>query len=488
METLGKLLKQGKHEELWQKCCGFIDLNLADFMKIQRRLLMEQIELLSKCEMGRHIMNGANPQSIEEFRQRVPLTTYASYAPYLPEQMIETLPEKPVAWVHTSGRSGEYPFKWVPVSQRQYDEMGILFLAILIFGSCKQRGEVKLRVHDKYLYLLAPAPYYSGVAGRRMAEEHVLDFLPPLHEADSVQFAERIAKGFKLALFEGLDIFAGISSILVGVGERFSQGNQQMSVKPFLLHPKALLRVTRGLVRSKIEHRPLLPKDIWSLKGVMAGGTDTTIFGDKIKQMWGKQPLNVYACTEGSVMATQTWGYRGMTFVPHLNFYEFIPEKESLRSKEDPSFQPLTLLLDEVRAGENYEIVITNLMGGSLVRYCIGDMIKIISLRDAQVGIETPQIAFHSRVDDMIDIAGFTRLTEGVIWQAIENTGIPYNDWTIRKEVKESPVLHLYLELKENGENEHISGEQLAIAIHNELKKLDNDYANLEAFAGLKPL
>jgi hypothetical protein len=94
-------------------------------------------------------------------------------------------------------------------------------------------------------------------------------------------------------------------------------------------------------------------------------------------------------------------------------------------------------------------------------------------------------MAFHSRVDDIIDIAGFTRLTEKVVWQAIENTGIPYEEWTVRKELRDKPVLHLYLELKENGQ---IMPDEVATAVHEELARLDPPYADLEAFIGLRPL
>jgi hypothetical protein len=94
-------------------------------------------------------------------------------------------------------------------------------------------------------------------------------------------------------------------------------------------------------------------------------------------------------------------------------------------------------------------------------------------------------MVFYSRVDDLIDIAGFTRLTEGIIWQAIERSGVAYKDWAVRKEVREKPVLHLYIELGQNG---HTTDEQVASSVHQQLKKLDGDYANLESFLGLMPL
>jgi len=143
------------------------------------------------------------------------------------------------------------------------------------------------------------------------------------------------------------------------------------------------------------------------------------------------------------------------------------------------------VLLDEVKAGEKYELVITSLHGMPFVRYRLGDMVRITSLRNEKLSIDIPQMEFYSRVDDIIDIAGFTRLTEKVIWQAIENTGIPYQDWTVRKELQDKPVLHLYLELKEDG---HITPDEVATAVHEELAKLDLPYADLEAFIGLRPL
>jgi len=58
-------------------------------------------------------------------------------------------------------------------------------------------------------------------------------------------------------------------------------------------------------------------------------------------------------------------------------------------------------------------------------------------------------------------------------------------DWTARKEVKEQQRLHIYLELKENG---HQGEKEVVLAIHQQLKELDRDYANLESFLGLKAL
>ena len=96
MSQITDLLRQGKKEELWQMCCGFIDLSLEQFMDIQQQLLLEQIELLTNCELGRKVMHGAMPKTVEEFRKQVPLTTYADYCPELLEQREDGLPSKPI--------------------------------------------------------------------------------------------------------------------------------------------------------------------------------------------------------------------------------------------------------------------------------------------------------------------------------------------------------------------------------------------------------
>ena len=477
-----ELLRQGRDEEAWQRCCGFIDLSLEDFMRIQRRLLSEQLELLKRCELGRYIMNGATPRNLEEFREQVPLTTYDDYAPYLLEQREDALPDKPALWQYTSGKSGEYPFRWAPVTAEQLREIELVIFALLFFSSCKQRNKIALKGHDKVLYGMAPPPYATGTMTHVFPYD-LFDVLPPVEEAEKMSFEERIQRGFELALSEGLDVCIALSSVAIAIGDRFSQKSNNTNIKALLKRPKAIARLARGLVKSKLAHRSLLPKDLWSLRGLITFGIDTSVYREKINEMWGIEPLEFHGSTETVFIATQTWDHQGMTFIPHLNFLEFIPEEESNKSREDPTYQPSTLLLDEVKPG-NYELLITSLHGGPFVRYRLGHLIKITSLRNEQLNIDTPQMVFISRVDDQIDIAGFTRLSEKIIWQAIENTGLAYVDWTARKETKEKPILHLYIELKEDG----VTAEQAGISIHEELKKLDTPYAELESFTGLRPL
>jgi hypothetical protein len=478
-----ELFREGKYEELWERCCSFIDLRLEDFMGIQRRLLLEQIELLNKCELGKLIMRGAKPKTVEEFREQVPLTTYNDYAPYLLKRKMDVLPRKPILWQYTSGKSGEYPYLWAPITTRQLEEIQPLLFALLFFSSCRQRNEIVFREHDKILYGMAPPPYATGSMTRAFPNE-LFDFLPPVERAEEMSFEERIQQGFQLALSDGLDLCFAMSSVAVAIGNRFTQRSGSTDLKPLLKKPKALYRLAKGLIKSQLARRPMLPRDLWTPKGLITFGIDGSVYKEKIKEMWGRYPLDFYGCTEAVIIAMQTWDYKGMTFVPHLNLLEFIPEEESLKAHDNPRYQPQTLLLDEVKPG-NYELVITSFHGGPFARYRVGHMVRITSSRNEELNIDIPQMIFLCRVDDTIDIAGFTRLTEKTIWQAIENSGVAYKEWTARKEVKGKPILRLYVELKDNG---RLTSREIGTLIHEQLKQLDKPYAELESFLGLQPL
>jgi len=485
MTNAVELLRQGRRDEIWQKYCGFIDLSLGEFMEIQRRKLMEQIDLLSKCELGHKLLGDKAPTSVEEFQERVPLTTYEDYAPYLLEKNEEVLPVKPYWWLHTSGRSGEYEYKWIPYTKEMAKKLAEYAMIGLIFASCSRRGEFVFAENDIMLSALAPFPYISGAIGRALEWEFPFSFVPPTEEAMEMDFQERIREGFRLALKTGLDAFNGVASVLARIGDQFVEGSSSFQPSLYLLHPKVLARLIRGFIRSRLDGRKyLLPKDLWDVKCLGTGGTDTALFRDRIREYWGREPVEAYACTEGGLLSFQLWNCKGMTFLPDVCFLEFIPEEEHLKNKEDPTYRPRALLLDEVEAGERYEIVLTNFLGGALVRYRVGDLIEIISLRDEELNVDLPQMVFYSRADDIIDIASIARLTETMIWQAIADADFAYVDWVARKEYQAGEVLlHVYIEPKGK-----VDGDEIRERIHRNLQRLDPFYAELESLWNMDPL
>ena len=169
---------------------------------------------------------------------------------------------------------------------------------------------------------------------------------------------------------------------------------------------------------------------------------DTSIFKDKVVESWGIVPLEAYGSTEFAVIATQTWSRDGLTFFPESNLSEFITGRLSSVAR-DPTCVPRSSLMDEVKPRTEYVIVCTNFHRRSVGPLHLGDLVQFTSLEDSKAGVRLPQMVFVSRIDDVIDMGGFTRLTEKTIWQAIEDSTIPYEEWTIRKEIDgQRPLLH----------------------------------------------
>lgn len=481
MITKDELFKTGNQERIWQKYCGFLDLSLQEFMEIQEQLLMEQIELVYGSPLAKKFMP-KKPKDVSEFRKFVPLTTYEDYAPYLNEKNEDFLAVKPYLWTCTSGRGGTS--KWVPYTEKAAERAAICSTAVMILACATRKGEVNVGNGVRVLHNLPPRPYMSGTLVYLVPQLLDMRFIPPPDEYEDADFQTRIRAGFEIALRTGVDFLTSIATVLVKMGERFTETSGQLKFNRRMLHPQIMWRLIRAWLHSKREGRTLLPKDLWPLKGLALYGTDTSIYREQLIHYWGKEPLETYASTEAGLIATHAWNKKTMTLVPSSCFLEFAPEEEWLKSREDKDYQPSTVLLDEVEPGERYEVIITSFYGMPFLRYRLGDLIKIVALEDEEAGIKLPQMVFESRADDLIDIASFPRLDEKTIWQAIANTGIKYEDWSARKEYeKNTPVVRLYIELREE-----IEAAEVERLIHQELVSINPDYRDLENMVGIRPL
>ena len=468
--------------ELWQRYCGFLDLSIAEFMEIQEHLLNQQIELVADSPLGKKVLRNSKPSSVEEFRRVVPLTTYDDYEAFIGERQEEFLAVKPAAWCHSSGRGGS--FKWIPYTQEALEVAGKLYVGYMILATANRKGEVKIKPGERFVINLPPRPYASGIFCESAARAFSLRLIPPLEEGENLEFQERIQLGFRMALRTGMDALSSISSVLVKLGERMSEEAQGIRLSSEMLHPRYLFTIVRGLLRSKWNRRVMLPKDLWSPRGIITGGTDTHIYKEGVAYYWGKVPWEVYGGTEIPGIAVQSWNKKWLTPIPYCAFLEFIPEEESIRSREDKSYQPHTVLLNDLEVGKIYEVILTQYYGMPLMRYRVGDAIQVVALSDSETGIKLPQIAFHSRVGETIDLAGLTRLTEKSIWQAIVNTGVKYEDWAAIKEYDDDQTfLRLYIELKEEREATEVEG-----LVDEQLKSVDTDYKDLDSYLGIQPV
>jgi len=281
---------------------------------------------------------------------------------------------------------------------------------------------------------VAPKPYLSGVLATGANEIFGLRPVIPPDMHDSMDFKEKVTKSFEVALRTGVDILIAMTSVLVKTGNDFNKLSKRKKTRRHMMHPSGLYRVGRAFLHSKLENRDILPKDLWPVKALIGWGIDTSIYGDEV-------------------------------------------------SKDDAFYEPRTVSLSEVKPGERYELVITSFNGMPFVRYRLGHLIRVTALTDEEAEIYLPQISFETRADDLIDIAGFTRISEKTVTQALANTGLHYEDWSIRKEVKHGkPALHLYIEL-----NHDYQQADLSSILHSELMNVDPFYRDLAVMMEVQP-
>lgn len=479
-------LKASDPVKTWDEYCGFLDLSLDEFMAMQEKLLLEQIDTLYNSPFGKRLLQGKKPESVDDFRKTVPFTTYEDYADVLLNRKIDQLPTKPTTWIMTTWRGGDKNMKYAPVSEEMLREHTKALIAALLLSTSKKRYHFNIKEHDKFLYGMAPMPYLTGLAPHALEHEISFDYLPSIEAAESMSFKERNKEGFKLALNKGVDLFFGLSSVLVKIGEDFTNGAQttkKIHVKPETFKMKR--KLLKLFVLKKVLKKKVYPKSIFDFNGIICAGTDSKAFKDRIESLFGIKPLEIFGGTEIATVAVESWSRKGLTFFPDVNFLEFIPEEESHRSYLDPTYTPSTVLLNEILPGEKYELVTTKFKGGVFVRYRVGDMVECVALDDQEYGIHLPQIRFVDRISNVIDLAGFTRLTESLIDEALKQSKIKYNDWVVRKEYRDlEPKLHLYIELTDQAQDL----DRIKDDFNQSLKTLDDDYASIEALLGRNPL
>ena len=483
MRSIRYPMVRSENDTVWQKHCGFLDLTTEQFMAVQENLLVKQLERIGNSPLAKKLTGDHVPKSIEEFRHLVPLSTYQYYAPEFESGDENALPEKPYTWAHTSGGSGT--FKRVPYTREFYYHVLDALMAALILACSKRRGQSDLIEGDKVLFNVAPHPYLSGILASGACQTFTnLQAVMPADEHDSMDFKDKVARGFETSLKTGVDILVAMTSVLVKLGNDFGELSRKEGSSKRTKHPAVLYRFARAYLRSKLEKRGILPSDLWPVKALIGWGIDTGIYREQVRQAWGIYPYELHGCTEAGIMGLQSWSKKDLTLLPTSNFYEFIPEEEWLACRDNIFAQPSTVLLPDVKPGKRYELVITSFHGMPFVRYRLGHLVNITALEDIEAQVRLPQLTFESRADDLLDIAGFTRVSEKTIIQALANADLKYEDWTIRKEVTGEEIsLHLYIEMNGNR-----SYQEVATTLQNELVNLDPGYRDLEQMMDMRPL
>ena len=147
--------------------------------------------------------------------------------------------------------------------------------------------------------------------------------------------------------------------------------------------------------------------------------------------------------------------------------------------------------MDDLVAGQKYELVITVLKGGAFLRYRVGDVYRCLRLRNPEDGLDLPQFEYVDRIPTVIDIAGFTRITKREIEKVISLSRLPIPHWFAVKEYDADG--HSYLDLYVELDNEDPGAASLTKQILQEhlsiyFRSYDGDYKDLKRLLGMDPL
>ncbi len=471
--------------DIWEKSLGFLSWTTEQLLVEQERALKQQLALLAASPLGRQMLGPVPIETISELRERMPLSDYEVYADTLGEQRNDVLPAPPSSWLRTSGRSNGSP-KWVPLAKPAREQLAWTTLGLLIAARAREQGDVRLESEISILNLTAPPPYFSGTAVAAFSD--VRPWPARLYpsgdtQLDALTVEERMACAFTGAGRSGVDFALSYSSVLAGVGGTFTGHHPPYTPSPDL---RSRGRLARGRLAATLQRRSLLPRDVWSPKAIVAGGMDAALFRRQIVEQWGCDPLELLGSTEALFLGMQTWDRTTTTLIPHFNFFEFIPEAELIEEGQHPTHTPSTLLLNELRLGEVYEVVITNLLGGALMRYRTGELLRLMAPSNQDTGVQLPQFQYHGQRSELLEIGGFVRLSEQALTRAMKSAGIDAVAWTARKEVELGmPVVRIRIECPVGSTTGRRELEQRLNAT---LRELDHDWRDMEDLADIHPL
>lgn len=106
-------------------------------------------------------------------------------------------------------------------------------------------------------------------------------------------------------------------------------------------------------------------------------------------------------------------------------------------------------------------------------------------------GGQLPRLTFVDRVPNVIDIAGFTRITVSSMQEVIRLSRLELGDWVLKKEFnqKEDPFLHMYLEIPPDAQSTEVVAKSV-LTEHLSLyfKYFDSDYGDLKKLLNMEPL
>lgn len=360
-------------------------------------------------------------QTVDQFRQRVPIWPYQSYEPYVARAIAgepNVMTADPIVYFNmTSGSTGSK--KMIPVTQRSRNEvekvnrLGIGFAAaaarkrglslgkMLLTSSAQSMGKTEngipygpvsvsgLRLMNGIYRRIFAYPFEALQVGEFEARHYVCLAFALREKNLKVIGANFPVLGLRLAQYLEQHSEDLVNDVRNGGFADWLPIEPELRAKLERLCPPNPKRANELEVILRTEGR-LTPKAVWpnlSLIITARGGT-SNFYLERFPEYFGDVPVygGTYASAESIFGIHRDFNTDGVIPALSSGFYEFIPEDQW--EMENPQ----TKLVHELTVGDRYRILVTNYNG--LYRYDIGDVVEVEGYYN---DTPTPLIIFRHR-------------------------------------------------------------------------------------------
>ncbi|HTF80535.1 MAG TPA: GH3 auxin-responsive promoter family protein [Cytophagales bacterium] len=408
------------------------------FMKypqdVQNELLKKLISTAQSTEWGKK-HGFSSTVNANDFRERVPLSTYEDLFPYIDRLMKgedNLLWPGKIKWFAKSSGTTNARSKFIPVSKESLEDChykgGKDMLSLFINNKPDTKvftGKGLSIGGSHQVNPLNPDSFYGDVSAVIMQNlPFWAQFIrtPTLEIALMDDWEQKIERMAEYTMNENVTSLLGVPTWTILLLQRILEKTGKSSIA-----------------------------EVWPnlevfLHGAVAFGPYRGLF-DNIISNPSMNYMEIYNASEGFFGIEDVLGTKDMLLMLDYGiFYEFIPLDEIDKD------QPKTLLLEEVELDKNYAIVISTNAG--LWRYVIGDTVKFTSKYPYRIRITGRTKHFINAFGEELIIEN----AESALAKAIQVTGAEISNFTA------APV---YLESNSKG------GHEWLIEFHKEPDNLD---------------
>lgn len=370
---------------------------------VQAKFLRSLLRTNQNTVLGQHY-GFEKLQSVEDFRNAVPVTRYSDYESYIQRAFMGEAnvmtPDPPIYFNMTSGSTGKQ--KLIPVTRRSRRAVSYANQVAVGFGTHAARRD--RRPLGKMLFTNSARSFGRSPQGIPYGPISVsdLNLMGPIyqqvftHPFEVMKVSDSVTRNYLCLLYALTDPNLRIVSAtfpvyaltfcehLENYAENLIEDLETGTFAPWLkLEPEL-----RQILEQRWQPHPqraaalrhiletegrLVPYRAWPNLAfiITARGGTSNFYINRFKEYFADTPVfgGVYSSAEATYGIHRDFGTDGVILAINSGFYEFVPESEW------EADQPQTLLPHEVQVGDRYRILISSLNG--FYRYDIGDVVEV---------------------------------------------------------------------------------------------------------------